>query len=61
MIDYRHFRFKGIPIGAGIVESGHRIVIHHRMKQAGMCWAEKNITPMLILRNALTKQRGTET
>lgn len=61
MIDYRHFRKEGIPIGSGIVESGHRVVMHRRMKQAGMRWKTDNINPMLTLRMALCNQRWDET
>jgi hypothetical protein len=61
MIDYPHFRQLGVPIGSGIVESGHRVVMHRRMKQAGMRWAEGNINPMLTLRNALCNQRWSQT
>lgn len=61
MIDYPHFRQQGIPIGSGIVESGHRVVMHRRMKQAGMRWGEDNINPMLTLRTALCNQLWTQT
>lgn len=53
MIDYPHFRKIGIPIGSGMVESGHKVVMQRRMKQAGMRWAEVNLNPMLALRMAL--------
>ena len=53
MIDYPHFRKMQIPIGSGIVESGHKVVMQRRMKQAGMRWAEANLNPMLTLRMAL--------
>lgn len=53
MIDYPHFRRRQIPIGSGIVESGHKVVMQQRMKQAGMRWAEENLNPMLALRVAL--------
>lgn len=53
MIDYPHFRRQQIPIGSGIVESGHKVVMQQRMKQAGMRWAEENLNPMLALRVAL--------
>ena len=53
MIDYPHFRQMQIPIGSGIVESGHKVVMQRRMKQAGMRWAEANLNPMLALRLAL--------
>ncbi len=53
MIDYPHFRKNGIPIGSGIVESGHKVVMQRRMKQAGMRWADENLNPMLALRMAI--------
>lgn len=53
MIDYPHFRRQQIPIGSGNVESGHKVVMQRRMKQAGMRWAEENLNPMLALRLAL--------
>lgn len=57
MIDYPHFRRQQIPIGSGIVESGHKVVMQKRMKQAGMRWAEASLNPMLALRAALCNQR----
>jgi hypothetical protein len=56
MIDYPRFRRQQIPIGSGNVESAHKVVMHQRMKQAGMRWAEKNINPMLTLRVALCNE-----
>lgn len=56
MIDYPHFRRRQIPIGSGNVESGHKVVMQQRMKQAGMRWAEENLNPMLALRVALCNQ-----
>ncbi len=53
MIDYPHFRRQQIPIGSGIVESGHKVVMQKRMKQAGMRWAEDSLNPMLALRVTL--------
>lgn len=60
MIDYPHFRREQIPIGSGMVESGHKVVMQKRMKQAGMRWAEENVNPMLTLRMALCNQTWTE-
>jgi hypothetical protein len=56
MIDYPHFRRQQVPIGSGMVESGHIVVMQQRMKQAGMRWAEVNLNPMLALRVALCNQ-----
>jgi hypothetical protein len=56
MIDYPRFRRRQIPIGSGHVESGHKVVMQQRMKQAGMRWAQGNLNPMLALRVALCNQ-----
>lgn len=61
MIDYPHFRRQQIPIGSGIVESGHKVVMQKRMKQAGMRWDEANLNPMLALRVALCNKTWTQT
>ena len=53
MIDYPHFRRRQLPIGSGNVESGHKVVMQRRMKQAGMRWAEASLNPMLALRVSL--------
>lgn len=57
LIDYPHFQAKGYPIGSGSVESSHKVVVHSRMKQAGMRWADDNIDPMLALRNLVCNGR----
>jgi hypothetical protein len=57
MIDYPHFRRQQLPIGSGIAESGNKVVMQRRMKQAGMRWAESSLNPLLALRNALCNQR----
>lgn len=56
LIDYPHFRRRQLPIGSGNVESGHKVVMQKRMKQAGMRWAETNLNPMLALRVALANR-----
>ncbi len=60
-IDYAHFRRCGYPIGSGSVESGHKVVIQRRMKQAGMRWHEDAVNPMLALRNAICNRRWDDT
>jgi hypothetical protein len=57
LIDYPHFRRQQLPIGSGIAESGNKVVMQRRMKQAGMRWAESSLNPMLTLRNILCNQR----
>jgi hypothetical protein len=37
------------PIGSGIVESGHKVVMQARLKGAGMHWKPENVNPMLAL------------
>jgi len=60
MIDYPHFQSKGYPIGSGPAESSHKVVVHSRMKQAGMRWAEPHVDPMLTLRNWICNGRWSE-
>ncbi len=60
MLNYVHFVAQGYPIGSGCVESGHKVVVQSRMKQAGMRWAENNVDPMLSLRNLICNDRWTE-
>ena len=60
MIDYPHFRNQGYPIGSGSVESSHKGVVHSRMKQAGMRWADPHVDPMLTLRNWVCNGRWSE-
>lgn len=57
MLDYAHFRQKGLPIGSGSVESGQKVVVQRRMKGAGMRWAEHHLDPMLSLRNLVCNGR----
>jgi len=35
------YKAKGYYVGSGMIESGHKIVIQKRMKQAGMRWGMK--------------------
>lgn len=60
MIDYPHFQRQGLPIGSGSVESSHKVVVHSRMKQAGMRWAEHHVDPMLALRNLICNGRWSQ-
>lgn len=60
LIDYPHFQNQGYPIGSGSVESSHKVVVHSRMKQAGMRWADDNVDPMLALRNLVCNGRWSD-
>lgn len=61
MIDYPHFRQQEIPIGSGIVESAHKVVMQRRMKQAGMRWSLESVNPILALRMAICNRRWPDT
>jgi len=49
-LDYAGALQRGLPIGSGEVESGHRHVIQKRLKLAGAWWKESNAEAMLTLR-----------
>jgi hypothetical protein len=56
-IAYAHFRRQGLPIGSGMVESGHKRVVQARLKGAGMHWTRPSVNPMLALRCAVCNDR----
>ena len=43
-----------------MVESGNKLVVHARLKGAGMHWAEEHVNPILALRNILCSGRWRE-
>jgi hypothetical protein len=49
---YPEYLALGLPIGSGIVESGHRHVIQRRMKNAGQHWSESRGRRMVRMRAA---------
>ena len=49
-IDYAKYRAAGYCIGSGSVESGNKMVVHKRLKQAGMRWSPRRAQHMLSLR-----------
>lgn len=60
LLNYPYFVKQGYPIGSGSGESGHKVVMQSRMKQAGMRWAEEHVDPMLSLRNLICNDRWSE-
>jgi hypothetical protein len=60
-MQYPRFQAEGWPIGSGMVESAHKIVMQSRLKGAGMHWEPANVNPMLALRDALRNGRWKET
>lgn len=49
-MDYQGAREKGLPIGSGEIEGGHRWVIQARLKVAGAWWRRENAQIMAALR-----------
>lgn len=54
---YPAFRQQGYPIGSGMAESGHKVVIGPRFKGAGQHWADHHLNPLLALRCASCNDR----
>jgi hypothetical protein len=59
-MDYVRYRRAGYPVGSGSVESGCKVVVQERMKQAGMRWSRKGAQAMLALRCVLLSDRWDE-
>lgn len=49
-VSYQAFVDRGLMVGSGQVESGHRHVTQRRLKIAGAWWAEQNMEPIVALR-----------
>lgn len=60
-MQYPQFLAERWPIGSGMVESAHKVVMQPRLKGAGMHWEPANVNPMLALRDALRNGRWKET
>jgi hypothetical protein len=60
-MQYPQFQAAGWPIGSGMVESAHKVVMQARLKGAGMHWEPANVNPMLALRHAIRNGRWEET
>jgi hypothetical protein len=59
-MQYSTYQAQGWPIGSGIVESAHKVVMQARLKGAGMHWQRANVNPMLALRTAVCNDRWAE-
>ena len=57
---YDELRAEGWPLGSGMVESGNKLVVEERLKGSGKHWVERNVNPMLALRNAWCNERWEE-
>jgi hypothetical protein len=54
---YAQFGMQGYPIGSGMVESAHTVVIEARLKGAGMHWTSTHANEMGALRSMLCSGR----
>lgn len=49
-LDYPEALRLGLPIGSGMIESGHRHVLHARLKKAGTAWLQTHADDLAHLR-----------
>ena len=49
-LDYPGALALGLPIGSGLIESGHRHVLHARLKKAGTAWLHEHADQIAHLR-----------
>lgn len=49
-LNYPQALRQGLPIGSGLIESGHRHVLQARLKKAGTCWLKDHAHQMAQLR-----------
>jgi hypothetical protein len=49
-LDYKTAIERGLPIGSGMIEGGHRHVLQNRLKLSGAWWKKKNVIDMANLR-----------
>jgi hypothetical protein len=49
-LDYPKALQQGLPIGSGLIESGHRHVLHARLKKAGAAWLSTSADQIAQLR-----------
>jgi hypothetical protein len=56
-MDYKLYRERGLLIGSGAIESGHRTVMQKRLKRSGQRWSIKGAQCVLNLRVCLMSNR----
>jgi hypothetical protein len=59
-LDYAGALAAGLPIGSGLIESGHRHVVQARLKKPGAWWYERHARSMLALRVTRTNGNWTD-
>jgi hypothetical protein len=60
LMQYPQYQEQGWPLGSGMVESANKVVVHARLKGAGMHWEPPHVNPMLALRTAVCSERWDE-
>lgn len=60
-MQYPQYQAQGWPIGSGMVESAHKLVMQARLKGPGMHWEGSHVNPMLALRTTVCNDRWLET
>lgn len=56
-INYLQYKKENYDIGSGVIESGNKNVIQHRLKQTGMKWIKNNIQYIALLRCKIFSNR----
>jgi len=56
-LDYAHALAHELPVGSGLIESGHRHVLQARIKKAGAWWTEANAHALCQLRTLRANRR----
>jgi hypothetical protein len=56
-LDYPRAMQLGLPIGSGIIDSGHRHVLQARLKKAGTDWLQDHADRMGQVRGSLSLHR----
>ncbi len=59
-INYPEYKEKGYFCGSGAIESGNKIVLQKRLKQAGMRWEPETAQYLLTLKSKYESQRWNE-
>jgi len=50
MPDYLEYKKQGYYVGSGMIESGNKVVVQKRLKQAGMRWSRTGAQNIVSLR-----------
>jgi hypothetical protein len=59
-INYPYYKSMGFFIGSGAIESGNKVVLQKRLKQAGMRWETFSAQAMLTLKSMVESNRWPE-